>query len=176
MPQTSPRKPKFAALTEDECKAVLARNHIGRLAFFNHGIVDIEPVHYVANGAWLFIRSAAGTKVEVFSHHPYVAFEVDEVDAPFDWRSVVAHGTVYMLSERGVGVDRLEFERALRALRSLVPTAMRKDDPTPFRRQIYGVHVDQITGRVAEQLVRTRKARPPAIPRQPRHRRVSNGS
>lgn len=176
MPRQLSGKPKFAALTDDECEAVLARNHIGRLAFLNHGVVDIEPVHYVANGEWLFIRSAAGTKVEVFSHEPYVAFEVDEVDGPFDWRSVVVHGTVYMLSDRGVRVDRLAFERALRALRSLAPATMTKNDPTPFRRQVYGIHVNSLTGRVAEQRKRTRKSRPPATPRQPRHRKVSNGS
>ncbi|HEY6827154.1 MAG TPA: pyridoxamine 5'-phosphate oxidase family protein [Gemmatimonadaceae bacterium] len=176
MPRKTPAKPRFAALTNDECATVLARNHIGRIAFLNHGVVDIEPVHYVANGEWLFIRSAAGTKVEAFSHEPYVAFEVDEVEGPFDWRSVVVHGTVYLLSDRGVRVDRLEFERALRALRSLAPTTMTKNDLTPFRRQIYGVHVNSLTGRVAEQRVKTRKSRPPAIPRQPRHRGGSNGS
>jgi uncharacterized protein len=169
-------KPKFAALTEKECKEVLARNHLGRLAFSNHGVVDIEPVHYVANGEWVFVRSAAGTKVEVFSHQPYVAFEVDETDGPFDWRSVVVHGTVYLLSEHGVRADRLAFERALRALRSFIPATMRQNDPTPFRRQIYGIHINQLTGRVAEQRVRTRKARPTATPRRPQHRRASNGS
>jgi len=173
---TKPVKPRFAALTDDECTALLVRNHVGRVAFFNHGVVDIEPVHYVANGDWLFLRSAAGTKIDAFSHQPYVAFEVDEVDGPFDWRSVVVHGTVYLLSERGVRVDRLAFERALRALRSVAPTTLGTKDPTPFRRQVYGIHVNSLTGRVAEQRTRTGKRRPPAIPRQPRHRRVSNGS
>lgn len=176
MPRKSSGKPKFAALTDDECRVVLGRNHLGRLAFLNHTVVDIEPVHYVADGEWLFVRSAAGTKVEVFTHEPYVAFEVDEVDGTFDWRSVVAHGTVYLLSEHGARVDRLAFERALRALRSYVPATMRRNDPTPFRRQVYGIHINELSGRIAEQRVRAHKARPPAIPRQPRHRRVSNGS
>ena len=172
MIKTSSTKPRFAALTDDECTALLARNHVGRVAFFNHGVVDIEPVHYAAAGDWLFLRSAAGTKIDAFSHQPYVAFEVDEVDGPFDWRSVVVHGTVYLLSERGVRADRLAFERALRALRSVAPATLGRKDPTPFRRQVYGIHVNFLTGRVAEQRTRTGKRRPPAIPRQPRHPRV----
>lgn len=177
MPPRKPRKPVFAALSADECWTVLDRNHVGRLAFFNHGIVDIEPVHYVASDSWLFVRSAEGTKMEVFTHHPYVAFEVDEVDATFDWRSVVVHGTVYLMSERGLRIDRVAFGRALRALRSFIPAAMTKRDPTPFRRQLYGIHVDRVTGRVAEQRGPVTGRRPLDIPpARPRRRTVSNGS
>jgi nitroimidazol reductase NimA-like FMN-containing flavoprotein (pyridoxamine 5'-phosphate oxidase superfamily) len=178
MPQRKLRKPVFAALSTDECWALLGRNHVGRLAFVNQGVVDIEPVHYVAAlDAWLFVRSAEGTKMEAFAHRPFVAFEVDEIDAMFDWRSVVAHGTVYLMSERALHVDRLAFERALRALRSFFPATMTKDDPTPFRRRVYGIHVDRVTGRVAEQRGPVSGRRPlKAPPSTPRRRRVSDGS
>ena len=148
---TYSRKPVFTTLTADECHVVLGRNHVGRVAFLNGTVVDIEPVHYTATDAWLFIRSAKGTKLEAFAHSPYVAFEVDEIDAPFDWRSVVAHGTIYVMSESGVRIDRVEFERALRALRSFIPQTLTRGDPTPFRRTIYGVHIDRLTGRRAKQ-------------------------
>jgi nitroimidazol reductase NimA-like FMN-containing flavoprotein (pyridoxamine 5'-phosphate oxidase superfamily) len=161
MPSPSTRKPVFTALTTKECQAVLARNHIGRLAFLNEGQVDIEPVHYAASNSWIFVRSAEGAKLEAFAHTPYVAFEVDEVDATFDWRSVVAHGTIYMMSEHGIRVERLDFERALRTLRSFVPETLDVGDPTPFRRTIYGVHVDKLTGRRAEQ--RVGKSRRPSL-------------
>lgn len=177
MPPRKLRKPVFAALSADECWALLGRNHVGRLAFFNHGVVDIEPVHYVAAlDAWLFVRSAEGTKMEVFAQHPYVAFEVDEIDAMFDWRSVVAHGTVYLMSEHGVRTDRIAFERALRALRSFIPATLEQDDPTPLRRRVYGIHVDRLTGRVAEQRGPVSGRRPLKVPlSSPRRRRVSNG-
>jgi uncharacterized protein len=177
MPTPQPRQPVFAALSDDECWALLTRNHVGRLAFFNDKVVDIEPVHYVAaNNSWLFVRSAEGTKMEMFEHHPYVAFEVDEIDATFDWRSVVAHGTVYLMSEDSVRADRVVFDRALRSLRSFVPTTLTKGDPTPFRRQVYGIHVDRVTGRVAEQLgpKSGRKALKIAAAVR-RHRRLSDG-
>ena len=39
------RRPMFAALDDEACWDLLARNHVGRLAFFNHGVVDIEQVN-----------------------------------------------------------------------------------------------------------------------------------
>lgn len=157
MPSRKARKPVFAALTADECGEVLGRNHVGRLAFLSEGIVDIEPVHYIAADSWIFVRSAEGAKLEAFAHNPYVAFEVDEVHGTFDWRSVVAHGTIYLMSERGDRADRSDFELALDALRSFIPETLTDDDPTPFRNTIYGLHVDKLAGRCAEQRRRTSK-------------------
>jgi hypothetical protein len=34
------------------------------------------------------------------------AFEVDEVDGPVDWRSIVARGTVYLVHEAGPLTER----------------------------------------------------------------------
>ena len=61
MPSRKARKPLFAALTVDECGEVLGRNHVGRLAFLNEGIVDIEPVHYIAADSWIFVGSMLAT-------------------------------------------------------------------------------------------------------------------
>jgi hypothetical protein len=87
--------------------------------------------------------------MEALAHHPYVAFEVDEAKTTFEWRSVVAHGTVYMASSDGPRVERQSFERAVSAFRSFIPETLTADDPTPFRTTVYGIHVDAITGRTA---------------------------
>lgn len=59
-----PHAPVFTELMDDGCRAVLHRNHVGRVAFLNDRVVDIEPVHYAAADSWIFIRSAEGTKLE----------------------------------------------------------------------------------------------------------------
>jgi hypothetical protein len=141
-------KPVFARLTARECNALLRRNHVGRIAFLNDGLVDIEPVHFVASSSWLLMRSAEGTKLEAFAHSPYVAFEVDEVDGPFDWRSVVVHGTIYVMADQGGRFDREFYRHSLAALRAFVPGVLTADDPTPFRDTIYGLHMDRVTGRM----------------------------
>jgi nitroimidazol reductase NimA-like FMN-containing flavoprotein (pyridoxamine 5'-phosphate oxidase superfamily) len=143
-------KPIFSVLTAAECHEVLSRNNLGRLAFLNANRVDIEPVSYVAADSWLFMRSAHGAKLDALAHTPYVAFEVDEVKSPFDWRSVVARGTIYLIADDGRHVDRETVDRAVQALRSFQPEALGDDDPTPFRRTVYGLHIDLLTGRKAE--------------------------
>ena len=143
-------RPMFSSLSDAECHALLARNHTGRLAFMNANRVDIEPVSYVAEGSWLFMRSAGGSKLDALAHTPYVAFEVDEVKSALDWRSVVARGTIYWMADDERYVDETTVERAVEALRSFQPQALRDEDPTPFRRTVYGLHIDLLTGRKAE--------------------------
>jgi nitroimidazol reductase NimA-like FMN-containing flavoprotein (pyridoxamine 5'-phosphate oxidase superfamily) len=149
-------RPEFLELTPKDRARVLERNHIGRLAFLRDGRVDIEPVGYVAQGDWVFVRSAHGAKLEAFARNPYVAFEVDEVDGPFDWRSVVAQGTIYMLPADGAPIEKREFERAVRALRTIMPDALTTADPVPERIVVYGLHIDRLTGRMARSAKRSR--------------------
>jgi uncharacterized protein len=141
--------PGFRALDPIECEALLARNSIGRIAFTFHDRVDIEPLHYVLDGDWLFCRTSQGAKVSVIGHNPWVAFEVDEVHGPLAWASVVVHGTVYHMHQRGSAVERQDYERALAALRRVFPATLTADDPVGFRRVIVGIHVDTVTGRAA---------------------------
>ncbi|MHB1862068.1 MAG: pyridoxamine 5'-phosphate oxidase family protein [Gemmatimonadaceae bacterium] len=149
-------EPVFRELTHDECEALLAVNHVGRIAFSFHDRTDIEPIHYVFEHGWIFGRTAEGSKLTAIGHQPYVAFEVDEVHAAFDWRSVVAHGTVYVLSPEGGQVDAAEYERAVGLLRRFLPTTLKAGDPTPFRTVLFGVHVDELAGREARQARRPR--------------------
>lgn len=142
--------PEFSILTPDDSAAVLARNHVGRLAFWNGKTVDIEPLGYVADGHWLFMRSAPGTKLSVIAHHPYVAFEVDEIDGPFDWRSVVAHGTIYLLPADGAPITQKQLHQAVEAIRTAMPAAFTPADPVPERQIVYGLHVDRLDGRMAQ--------------------------
>lgn len=141
--------PEFLILTPTECHEVLDRNHVGRLAFMSESTVDIEPIGYVSRGNWVFFRSAYGTKLEALERNPFVAFEVDEVHGIANWRSVVAHGTVYMLPQDGAPIERREFDRAVRMMRDVIPETLAPGDPTPARSTVYGLHIDRIAGRMA---------------------------
>ena len=143
-------RPEFLILGPEDCRKVLDRNHIGRLAFMNGPTVDIEPIAYVANGGWIFFRSAYGTKLEALSKNPFVAFEVDQVSGPLSWVSVVAHGTIYMLPPDGGPIEKRELARAMTALQKLNPAAFTPADPTPQRENVYGLHVDRMSGRMAQ--------------------------
>src|SRR5881227_630065 len=142
--------PSFRELTREECDEILARNHVGRVAFTFHDRVDIEPVHYVYADGWLHGRTAPGAKLAVLRHHPWVAFEVDEVEGLFDWRSVVVHGVVDLPDAEGSAQEREAYERTLAHVRKLVPEALSATDPTPMRYLAFRIHVDDATGRAAE--------------------------
>lgn len=159
--------PRFLTLPPDECQKILERNHVGRLAFLRDNAVDIQPIGYVADDRWLFMRSAPGEKLLAVQRNPFVAFEVDEVEGPFDWASVVVRGTIYLLDETGDAVHREQFARALRAIREFMPRALTPEDPVPARQVIYGLHVNQMTGRTAT------SATPEEVPRRPAQRPAS---
>jgi hypothetical protein len=144
------RTPTFRELSKDECLDVLRRNHYGRIAFTLHDRVDVEPLHYVLEGEWLYLRTSAGTKVSTLTHGPFVAFEVDEVRAPFDWTSVVVKGTVYFISGVAGVDDPKEHAKAVRVLRRLVPETMTPQDPAPSRNVILRISLNEVHGRASQ--------------------------
>lgn len=141
--------PRFSDLSPDDATALLARNHVGRIAFSHGNRVDIEPIGYAYHEGWLFGRTSPGTKLTALGHRPWVAFEVDEVDGPLDWRSVVAHGSFRVLEPGGSEYDAELYARAVRMLRAMDPAMGTADDAVPFRTAIFGVHLDEISGRQA---------------------------
>lgn len=141
--------PAFRELSRAESDEVLKRNHVGRVAFTFHDHVDIEPVHYVYAEGWLHGRTAPGAKIAVLRHHPWVAFEVDEVKGLFDWCSVIVHGAVDIPDENGSALEREAYAKTLGYVRTLVPEAMHSADPSPGRVLAFRIHVDLVTGRLA---------------------------
>lgn len=166
--------PQFYILGREACADVLGRNHVGRLAYREREQVNIQPVGYVASDGWLFLRSAYGAKLEAITSDPFVAFEVDEIEGPFDWRSVVVHGTIYLLPTDGSAVEQREAQRAIEAIRKVMPEAFTSKDPVPERQILYGLHIHEITGRMA-QSTPGRSGRKRATPRsQPATRKPSD--
>lgn len=136
-------------LTPDEMRALLARNHVGRIAFSLHDRVDIRPIHYVYHDNWLYGRTSPSDKLVTLRHNQCVAFEVDEVRGPFDWESVVAHGSFYHI-EKDTTPDHLELrEEALELIRTFAPETLRETDPVPFRTELFAIAIDSLSGRAA---------------------------
>lgn len=141
--------PRFRELDRTECLAILQRHFVGRMAFARKDRVDIEPIHYVLDDQWLYGRTQPGTKLEVLTHNRWVAFEVDEVDALFDWRSVVVKGGFYILRAEGSAQEQETYRQGLDILRRLVPETLTDADPLPDRAIIFRIHIDELSGRAA---------------------------
>jgi nitroimidazol reductase NimA-like FMN-containing flavoprotein (pyridoxamine 5'-phosphate oxidase superfamily) len=146
---TGGKFPSFSELPRADALALLERNHVGRLAFSFHDRVDIEPIGYVYRDGWLYARTSPGAKLNTVEHHPWVAFEVDEVQSPFDWQSVVVHGTIYFPDSGRGAHGQHEHDTVVSVLRTIDPGAFTERDLTPGRTRVFRIHADQITGRQA---------------------------
>ncbi|HZK78844.1 MAG TPA: pyridoxamine 5'-phosphate oxidase family protein [Gemmatimonadaceae bacterium] len=145
-------------LGRTECDLILSRNHVGRVAFSFEDHVDIEPINYVYKDGWIYGRTSQGTKTKAIAHHMWVAFEVDEVVAPLEWRSVVVKGPFHVMEQVTSPLadptdtsmrEDAAFAQGVALLRSVAPDTLGSSDPTPFRHTIFRIHLDDVTGREA---------------------------
>ena len=142
--------PTFKTMSDRDSRALLRRSRVGRLAFTFRDRVDIEPIGYVLDGSWLYGRTSYGEKLDVTGTTWWpVAFEVDEVEELFRWRSVVVHGGFYTLENKGVEMHREKWREGVALLRSLVPETFTGADPAPQRTVVFCLAVQEITGREA---------------------------
>jgi len=143
------RRPSIRPLSQHECFALLARNHVGRLAFAFHDRVDIQPLNYVYEAGWIYGRTSEGAKLVTLAHHQWVAFEVDEVDGAFDWRSVVVQGSFHRLDPDSPVPDAAAEAHGVQLLKIVVPETFTPGDPAPFRTVVFRIALGETTGRAA---------------------------
>jgi hypothetical protein len=88
---------------------VLRAEVVGRIGCHAGGLTDVVPVTYADDGGSVYGHSAEGLKLRLMRAHPEVCFEVDHMENPGSWQSVIAWGTF----------GELHGEEAVRALRLL---------------------------------------------------------
>ncbi len=152
--------PRFRTLSHVECEVILSRNYVGRLAYARGEHIDIIPLHYVFSGdgnGWIYARTAQGTHLEETGNNAVhkswpVAFEVDEVEGLFSWRSVVVHGSFHAAAPGNSEwkTNAAKWDEAARIFRTLIPDAFTDADPTAFRYILLRIQVIEISGREAE--------------------------
>lgn len=137
----------FRDLSEIEMRRLLEDHQVGRLAFSFHDRVDIRPLNYKYADGWLFGRTSPGDKLLTIEHNQWVAFAVDRLSGPFDWESVVVHGTFHRLDPEGSVHDRRLYQRGVEAVRAVFNPAFGPLDPVPFRTEVFGISINSMTGR-----------------------------
>jgi uncharacterized protein len=142
----APASPIFEELDEEAIRDILARNNVGRIAFSFRDRVDVEPIHYVYHDGWLYMRTSPGRKALTLRHNRWVAFEVDEVEDVFWWRSVVVQGPVYILNPSESPQAEETYFKAVELLRGLVPETLSVDDPVPDRDIVFRLAVQTARG------------------------------
>lgn len=140
------RAPSIREMSRDEIDRVLARNYVGRIAYSHRDRVDIEPLHYVYEDGWIYGRTTYGTKLSTIERNYWVAFEVDEIEEMFRWRSVVVRGGFYLLSPPETLKDREYLEHAINLLRRLTPGIFTDADPVPERTSVFRIAALEVRG------------------------------
>lgn len=139
--------PRVRELDRSDIDSILTRNAVGRLAFGWGGRVDIRPIHYIYSEGRIYGRTSYGDKFEAVKIPlpAAVAFEVDEIETLWCWRSVIVHGDFRVLTPDGAG--REEWNHATELLRRLVQQTFMSDDPFPDRNLIFRIEIGEVTGR-----------------------------
>ena len=134
-------------LSDAEAHAFLARHHTGRIAFSHHDRVDIQPISYAYDNGWVLGRTSMGNKLSTLARNPWCVFEVDEVSSSLDWTSVVARGAFHLLDPEWGSPD--VYSRALASVESMLAGPFSAADPAPHRNVLFGIYVNELTGRRA---------------------------
>ncbi|MEO8077640.1 MAG: pyridoxamine 5'-phosphate oxidase family protein [Acidobacteriota bacterium] len=79
-------------MTESECRAMLARTQIVRLACARSNQPYIVPIHVDLDGDYLYGYSGQGQKIEWMRENPLVCLEADEMASQRAWATVVVLG------------------------------------------------------------------------------------
>jgi nitroimidazol reductase NimA-like FMN-containing flavoprotein (pyridoxamine 5'-phosphate oxidase superfamily) len=131
-------------LTDEEIEQQLRRQQIGRLGVTGAGRVYIFPVSYGYDGAFIYGHSQLGLKIHLMRQHPEVCFEVEEVESPAQWRTVLTHGRFEELWDqpsRDIAFARIADQGNL-SPPSLAPYAGRSETLIMYR-----IRVTEKTGR-----------------------------
>lgn len=141
-------RPVFRSLGREECETILSRNHVGRIAYAKDHTTSILSVYYAFAEGWIFGRMRRARKRAILGWHGWwpVAFQVDEVEDLFHWRTVHVHGGLYALPPDGTEWEQETRRHAIDLLRALIPRAFREGDPMPSHAGVFRIAVQQVTG------------------------------
>ena len=79
-------------LNQEENEQILRTQQIGRLGVTDGERVYVFPVCYGYDGDSLVLVSRIGLKIQLMRVHPAVCLEVESIESPARWRTVMVHG------------------------------------------------------------------------------------
>jgi nitroimidazol reductase NimA-like FMN-containing flavoprotein (pyridoxamine 5'-phosphate oxidase superfamily) len=140
-------------LTPEECRDVLSRSDVARLACARNDQPYVVPISFSYDAASysLFSFSAVGKKVNWMRENAKVCLEVDEIADRFHWTTVVIFGRY---QEIGDSPEQKDFHhRALHLFQQRkewwLPGGARTEQHQPHAIVLYRIQIDSLTGRRA---------------------------
>jgi len=142
-------------MTEGECRRALQNTDVGRIGCARDNQPYVVPIYFGYSERHLYAISTIGQKIEWMRANPQVCIEVDEVNSPDEWMSLVIFGEYEELP------DEPDFkharEQALTLLQRRSPwwwepaciCQDHRDSPHSCTPVAYRIHIDRMTGRYA---------------------------
>jgi nitroimidazol reductase NimA-like FMN-containing flavoprotein (pyridoxamine 5'-phosphate oxidase superfamily) len=140
-------------LTPEQCRAVLARSALGRLACARFDQPYVVPVHFsfdeAQNCAYVF--STVGQKVQWMRENPKVCLEVEEIGDRDSWTTVVAFGRYEEIHQDPAASQARQRAEALFMQRKewWFPAAAKLPGREHPDVVVYRILIDKLTGRRA---------------------------
>jgi nitroimidazol reductase NimA-like FMN-containing flavoprotein (pyridoxamine 5'-phosphate oxidase superfamily) len=141
-------------LSEEECREVLKRTNLARLACSRHDQPYIVPIHFDFDGGSFYSFSTVGQKIDWMRANPKVCVEVDEITDKSQWTTVIVFGRYQELTD--ASADRAARNRARELFEKRrewwLPAAGKlasSEHPVPV---VFRIRIERMTGRrVAKQ-------------------------
>lgn len=138
-------------MSEAECRQLLERTHVGRLACARDNQPYVVPVSFAFNGTCLYGFTTLGQKIEWMRANPLVCFETDEVLGEFRWSSIIVFGRFEELSDTPEHQSARATAHKLLQCRAMwwEPAYMsqqHRDQPHSLEPVFYRIHIAKMTG------------------------------
>jgi len=146
LPPSPQNLPLFRLMGPTQTEALLVRNCCGRIAFTLGGRVQMLPINYVYVNGWIYGRTAAAAYLP---RNVPVAFEVDERNNAFEWRSVVIQGRLELVESKNPENASGGWTRLMSTLRALFAPSGDEAAAVLFRDQLFCIRVTDMSGRAS---------------------------
>jgi uncharacterized protein len=138
-------------MTEQECRALLARASTGRLGCSRDNQPYVVPVYLAYQPRYIYIFSTFGQKIEWMRSNPKVCIQVDEIATESEWASVIANGRYQELAEPNYAVERAHARELLGKqhrwwLNALAERHQKSSKDLLIEPLFFRVQIDSITG------------------------------
>jgi nitroimidazol reductase NimA-like FMN-containing flavoprotein (pyridoxamine 5'-phosphate oxidase superfamily) len=79
-------------MTPQECRQMLARTNLARLACARNNQPYVVPIHVDLDGGFLYGYATMGQKIEWMRENPLVCLEMDELTSREQWATLIVSG------------------------------------------------------------------------------------
>jgi uncharacterized protein len=141
---------RIVEISQEECKELLQRVSVGRLACALENQPYVVPVSFAFEPGCLYVFSTVGQKIEWMRQNPKVCLQVDEIASHSNWVSAVVNGTFLELREPQYAAEK---ERARERLAQstqwwVTPMAERREHTSDLSIEpvFFRIDIQSITG------------------------------